>query len=328
MRSWVTHLLAVSLLSSCEAQGTRETPVFVKTGDDLLLNVDDVPKDYLIVDWKFNKTVDLVRFPLVGELKVFPNFTGRIEFPGENFSVKLKNLQKADSGVYTARVLTPDGDKQPAEYKVTVQDPVSPVNLSVDSRVSRSSASCTFNVTCSTQDAHISSTFTCVQTTCSQEGGEQAEVTTSGASLQVYLSDSSIICHHSNQVTWTKDFKKIEHVCPHYDDPVPVPVLVIVICVIILLVICVLLVLFFYRRNRGNYQRDNVENTIYSEPAPVNQLTYQSPAEDASGLDPSSIYNLVGPHVGSLELCETSGPALPESVYAQVNKSGQSLNNE
>ncbi|XP_068427608.1 CD48 antigen-like [Clinocottus analis] len=210
-------VIFLALLVCIEARGTRVTPVFVKTGDDLLLNVDDVPEDYLLVAWKFNKTVDLVRFPLVGERNVFPDFTGRIEFTGENFSVKLKNLQKADSGVYTARVFTLDRDKQPAEYKVTVQDPVCPVHLSVDSGVSRSSASCTFNVTCSTQDADISSTFTCVQITCSQEGGEQAEVTTSGASLQVYLSNSSIICHHSNQVNEREDITMIEQVCPQYD---------------------------------------------------------------------------------------------------------------
>ncbi|KAL3988869.1 hypothetical protein ACER0C_013187 [Sarotherodon galilaeus] len=97
------------------------------------------------------------------------------------------------------------------EYNITVQDPVSPVDLTVNS-VSSSSDSCNLTVTCSTKHAHISSIFTCDTTTCYQEGGEQSEVTTSGASLHVYLSNLSVICDHSNQVSWTRDMKNIEHI--------------------------------------------------------------------------------------------------------------------
>ncbi|XP_068587429.1 uncharacterized protein [Cebidichthys violaceus] len=212
----------LGLLVCIEAQGpSAVTTVFMKKGDDLILNVDvDVPEKFLVVTWKFNNTVDLVVFAPGGTRSVLPDFTGRIEFPVKKFSVKLKNLQESDSGVYAARVSTLQGDKQLAKYKVIVQGPVSPVELtvdSVDSVVSRSSASCNLTVTCSTQHSNISSTFRCVNRTCSQEGGEQPELTPSGASLQVYLLNSSIICNHSNQVTWTKDFKIIENFCPPYD---------------------------------------------------------------------------------------------------------------
>ncbi|XP_054452837.1 SLAM family member 7-like isoform X2 [Anoplopoma fimbria] len=262
MGPWVALLFIVYLLRSCETEGPiAVTPVFVKKGDDLILNVDDVPEDVLIVDWNFNKTVKLVRFTSSGQPTVFVDFIGRIEFPVKEFSVKLKNLQKADSGVYTAKVLTALGDKL-AEYKVTVEDPVSPVKLTVDPvdpvdpLVSRSS--CNLTVTCSTQDSHISSTIRCVNQTCSQEGGEQPEVTTSGASLRVYLLNSSIICNHSNHVSWTKDVKMIEDFCPKYADPPPPPPppssnhIVIVICVMFpLIIMAVLLGLFLHHRQRG-----------------------------------------------------------------------------
>ncbi|KAM6920085.1 uncharacterized protein PEZ65_012459 [Lycodopsis pacificus] len=206
----------LGLLVCIEAQGSSAvTTVFVKKGDDLILNVDD---DAYFVYWKFNERV-IVAFGPEGGRIIDPGFTGRIEFPVKTCSVKLKNLQEADSGVYTAEVLGFDGFQTLAEYKVTVQGPVSPVELtvdSVDSVDSRSSDSCNLTVTCSTQHSHISSTFRCVSRTCSQEGGERPELTTSGASLHVYLLNSSIICNHSNQVNWNKDFKRIEHFCPQY----------------------------------------------------------------------------------------------------------------
>ncbi|XP_062413928.1 uncharacterized protein LOC119207162 [Pungitius pungitius] len=203
-------LLFASLLTLCEAQGTIEAPVFVLKGRDLLLELDaDPPDGVSFVDWKINKTVTLVRFKPDGEPHVFKDFTGRLEFP-ERFSVILKNLQEADSGVYSAEAGTSTGDELLTEYNVTVQGPVSPVELTVD-RVD--SESCDLHVTCRTHNSHINSTFRCVDQVCSQEVGERSEVTTSGASLQVYLLNSTIFCNHSNQVNWTNASDTTEHFC-------------------------------------------------------------------------------------------------------------------
>ncbi|XP_071348556.1 CD48 antigen-like isoform X2 [Trachinotus anak] len=207
---------AISLLFSQATQGSSAvTPVFVQKGNDLLLEImeADVPEDFSFLLWTFNKKDVLVTFSPGKEPRVSNLYSGRVEASVKNFSVKLKNLQESDSGVYSARVI---GDQEQilSEYKVTVQDPVSPVELTVNS-VSNSSDSCNLTVTCSTQDSHhinINSTFTCDTKTCSQEGGERSKVTSSGASLRVYLVNGSIICNHSNQVSWEKDMKKI--VCP------------------------------------------------------------------------------------------------------------------
>ncbi|TKS79470.1 SLAM family member 9 [Collichthys lucidus] len=206
----------LGLLLCIEAPGSSAvTPVFVKKGDDLLLNVteEDDPQRFIIVVWKFRGNT-LATFSPNGKTTVFGAYTGRVETSVKTFSVKLNNLQEADSGVYTAQVL---GRKEQTliEYDVTVQAPVSPVGLTVDS-VSSSSDSCNLTVTCSTQDSHISSTLTCDTQTCSQEGGERSEVTTSGASLRVYLETDSIICNHSNQVSWTKNMTNIQDVCPQH----------------------------------------------------------------------------------------------------------------
>ncbi|XP_073347746.1 uncharacterized protein [Pagrus major] len=213
----------LGLLVCVKAQGSSAvTPVFVQKGEDVMLNLteaDDLENSAVI--WNFNNKSSnevsiLVRWFLRTEPKVSPDYTGRIEFTGKKYCVKLKNLQETDSGVYTARVMGAVVVQTIAEYSVTVQDPVSPVKLTVDS-VSSSSDSCNLTVTCSTQDSHISSTFTCDNKTCSQEGGERSEVTTSGASLRVYLVNDSITCNHSNQVSWTEGVTKIQHFCPRHD---------------------------------------------------------------------------------------------------------------
>ncbi|XP_027128244.1 uncharacterized protein LOC109140113 isoform X1 [Larimichthys crocea] len=214
--SIMSIFVILGLLVCIEAPGSSAvTPVFVKKGDDLLLNVtdDDDPQRFIIVVWKFRKSI-LVSFSPDGKPTVSDAYTGRVETSVKKFSVKLKNLQEADSGVYTARV-TAQEEQTLAEYNVTVQAPVSPVGLTVDS-VSSSSDSCNLTVTCSTQDSHISSTLRCDTQTCSQEGGERSEVTTSGASLHVYLVNDSIICNHSNQVSWTENMMNIQDFCPQH----------------------------------------------------------------------------------------------------------------
>ncbi|KAI3374667.1 hypothetical protein L3Q82_021239 [Scortum barcoo] len=95
-------------------------------------------------------------------------------------------------------------------------DPVSPVQLTVDS-VSSSSDSCNLDVTCNTTDSHISGSFRCDTQTCSQEGGERSHFITSGTSLHIYLVNESIVCNYSNKVSWTTDIIMIGLFCPQSD---------------------------------------------------------------------------------------------------------------
>ncbi|XP_037643693.1 uncharacterized protein LOC119498717 isoform X2 [Sebastes umbrosus] len=333
MRPWVVLVFAVSLLLSCESQGpSAVTPVFVQKGGDVLLKVDaDVPEDFISFEWNFNTSAILAIFRPGREPSVFPDYTGRVEFPDKKYSVKLKNLTEADRGVYTARVVLDRGDRTLAEYKVTVQDPVSPVELTVISVDSRSSE-CDLTVTCRTQDSHINSTFRCDNQTCSQEGGEQSEVTTSGASLRIYLLNGSIICNHSNQVSWTEDIEIIEHVCLQPDDPKQHASNVtgaFVAVQIVIFVSAVLSGLFCYYRKLGIYNRGSIENTVYEIPqiGTTAQPLDQSPTDDASGLSPTSTYCLVGPHTGPPDPDKTRDTSVPESLYAPVEKSAMSLNN-
>ncbi|XP_060940516.1 uncharacterized protein LOC133018216 [Limanda limanda] len=177
-----------------------------------------------------------------------------------------QNVQQADSGCYTAAVI---GEEitYVGKYSVTVQDPVSPVNGTVD-LLSSSSDSCNLTVTCSTQDSHhIISTFRCDTNTCSQdEGGERSKVTTSGASLRVYLSEAfSVICSHSNQVSSDEHITIIRDFC--FLIPAPEPpgafIAFVIITVIKVLVIIAISAAFVGHQLKGKHESVDKEETVY-----------------------------------------------------------------
>ncbi|XP_034063777.1 uncharacterized protein LOC117540929 isoform X2 [Gymnodraco acuticeps] len=209
-------------------RGISAGTVFVLKGEDVLLNVTaaDVLQDVSSFSWTFNEKKKVLTVDNGKKPHVFPNYTRRVEFPVNNFSVILKTLQEADSGVYTAEVTKLSGDvTKAAKYKIKVQDRASLPLLTVDS-VSRNSSSCSFTVTCSSQDSHINSTFRCDNQTCSQEGGERSEGIPD-TFLQVHQSNGSINCNYSNHVSWTNDAKIIKDVChqlvvPPPPNPVPI----------------------------------------------------------------------------------------------------------
>ncbi|XP_045907264.1 uncharacterized protein LOC123972080 [Micropterus dolomieu] len=322
--SWTEDIKKAEHFCPQHAGSSAVTPVFVQKGKDVLLNVmtADVPENFFILSWRFNQKDVLVTFFPDKEPTVSNNYTGRIETDVKKYSLKLNNLQEADSGVYTARVTGSEEERILAEYNVTVQGPVSPVELSVDS-VSNSSDSCNLTVTCRTQDSHISRTFTCDTQTCRQEGGERSEVTTSAASLHVYLLNDSIICNHSNQVSWTEDIKKAEHFCPQHADQdkqhnnIIVPVL----CSFSIVFIATVAAVCCYRKRR-KYKRRYIKNTVYETVQATTYRLNQIPTDDTSGVSPTSTYYLVGPHTGPVGSPER-GRTLPESLYAHVKKSAR-----
>nr|XP_040025949.1 uncharacterized protein LOC120814943 isoform X1 [Gasterosteus aculeatus aculeatus] len=344
MKSCV-ELLFVSLLTLCEAQGTIVTPVFVLKGRDLLLKLHaDPPEKFLLVNWKINKTVTLVRFDPSGKPTVIHNVTGGFEFPENKFSVILKNVQEVDSGVYSAEAATDTGDKLVSKYKVTVQGesvnislivsvamfhelftvtpppsgPVSPVELIVDRVDSSSSESCDLHVTCRTHNSNISSTFRCVDRVCIQGGRERPEVTTSGASLQVYLLHNVIICNHSNQVNWTHDFNTTEHFCSSNTDSLLVWVIAVCTAALTLILIVVLSVWLCIDRRSRISSRRSIDNVIY-EAAQDETSAPQNPTNDVT-------YSSVKFHARSPQAAAATGRNQSESFYAEVKKPGRSFN--
>ncbi|XP_023120552.1 uncharacterized protein LOC111564915 [Amphiprion ocellaris] len=206
----MSFFVTAGLLLCIQTPGSSAvTRVFVQKGKDVLLEVREnvVLKETDILFWRFNQTSSLVRLISGRNPEIFKESISFLT----NYSVKLKNLQTADSGVYDARV-SGATERKLVEYNIAVQNAVSPVKLNVDSVLS-SSDSCIIIATCSTAESDLSSTFRCVHKTCNQDGGEQSETTNSGASLRIYLSDVLIFCNHSNQVSWTENMIEIQDFC-------------------------------------------------------------------------------------------------------------------
>ncbi|XP_034008803.1 uncharacterized protein LOC117500165 [Trematomus bernacchii] len=271
MKLFVLLLLVVYELYLCESKGISAGTVFVLKGEDVLLNVtaaDDL-QDVSSFSWTFNETKKNVLTVNPGNNPyVFTDYAERIEFSVNNYSVKLKNLQEADSGVYSAVVTNRSGDEtEAAKYKIKVQDRASLPLLTVSS-VSDSSPSCSFTVTCSSQDSHINSTFTCETRTCSQEGGERSEGIPD-TFLQVHQSSGSIICNHSNHVSWTNTTKIIKDVCPKHFDSQPTNPVPIILGVFFTILTIIGVVLWYLRKNKQRSEWRNSSLCFCSVPGPA-----------------------------------------------------------
>ncbi|CAK6977470.1 uncharacterized protein LOC121908209 isoform X3 [Scomber scombrus] len=310
-------LFAVCVLYSWQTGSSAVTTVFVQKGKNLHL---DVNKPVVLVNdtefrWRVNNKLNVVRLFPNKRTIILDTYEGRVEFSVQNHALLLKNVQQNDSGDYIA-LISGGEEKHLTKYKVIIKDPVSPVQLSVNS-VSNSTESCNLTVTCSTEDSLISSTFRCDTQTCNQEGGEQSKNTTSGSSLRVYLFNDSIICNHSNQVSWTRDMKEIRHFCPR-------PVVTSLGAALgtgaaVLVGLGLVLGGLIYQQKRK--KTENCENTIYDNPQDfnLNQIPNQTATEDASGLSPNTIYSLAGP-AAPVRSTETVNTPNPESIYAQITK--------
>uniref|UniRef100_A0A3Q4HJ60 Immunoglobulin V-set domain-containing protein n=1 Tax=Neolamprologus brichardi TaxID=32507 RepID=A0A3Q4HJ60_NEOBR len=187
--------------------------VFVLHGNDLHLDIEKPVKLDELTDlfWKFNYSNNIAKCVFNNDPVVFNKYAGRAELFRPNCSLKLKNVQHSDSGDYTAFMVS-YADQKVAEYKVIIQDSVTPAQLTVES-VSKTSDSCNLTVTCSTVDFNISSSFRCDGKICSHAGKKDLNTTKNLSSLSVYLQQDTIFCNHSNQVSWNQTMKVLKSYC-------------------------------------------------------------------------------------------------------------------
>ncbi|XP_071217064.1 T-lymphocyte surface antigen Ly-9-like [Salvelinus alpinus] len=203
-------LLGFGLLT-CIAS-SESSSVFVLKGQDVRLDVQENVqlKEFEVLKWSFG-SANIVRCSDTLSVRVSPEYNNRVEFYKGNFSLLLKNIQEGDSGPYTA-VVSGDKENTIIVYQLIVQERDEPPVLTVDS-VSNINGICNVTVTCRGQNTSVTSS--CNSSTCSQVGGESRGAETSTVPLlSVNVAGGSIICNHSNQVSWATESKEIVELCP------------------------------------------------------------------------------------------------------------------
>ncbi|KAL2096901.1 hypothetical protein ACEWY4_006108 [Coilia grayii] len=233
--------LAIVSTASCAPE-----TVFAPMGNSvtLIMNTFDiVDKDCAV--WIFNQTDIVTYYPYNPEdrqLRVLPLYKSRVEFDSRDLSMELRNLQKSDSGLYTGEIKTPE-DKTVVEYKLLVLESVQKPILTVHPDWSGGD-SCNLTVTCRACD--LSLTSTCNSSTCTQDGDS------AHGGLTIFIKHGSIICNHSNPVSWSHAAEQTEGFCSPtqplespIDEQTTVTICIAVVGVIVLLAALIGVILGF-----------------------------------------------------------------------------------
>ncbi|KAL2096913.1 hypothetical protein ACEWY4_006120 [Coilia grayii] len=191
------------------------TPVSVFASEEktviLTMNrYDIVDKEY--VAWVFNETDIVTYYPLNPKdhkLRIWPSYLSRVEFDTGDLSVELKNLQKNDSGLYRGEIKTPENTTV-VEYQLIVLETVQKPNITTYADWF-SGDSCNLTVTCRAGDLFLTST--CNSSTCTQDGDS------AHGGLTIFIKHGSIICNHSNPVSWSHAAVQTEGLCPFTQYP-------------------------------------------------------------------------------------------------------------
>nr|XP_055059787.1 uncharacterized protein LOC129443306 [Misgurnus anguillicaudatus] len=203
----VWNLLVSFILLIFNPGFSTEDTVFVKTGDFVQLDIqrDKLPDEFDEVFWQNETSGTIVKYyNQFKTVKDYDDYKDRVEFNTESFSITLKNMKKTDSGVYSARIA---GKKEiSVVHRVSVIDAVKSPGLTVISTFP-STDSCTVNFTCRAHNLTLHSTY--------NNGNCSPEEVTSHEKLTLILicSDETIICNHSNPVSWKTDRRGIKQLC-------------------------------------------------------------------------------------------------------------------
>ncbi|XP_026061382.1 SLAM family member 5-like [Carassius auratus] len=211
----VDHLFASFILLLISNTGfSAEISVLVQTGDSVQLDIQtqQLP-EFDILFWMNDKSENIVRYSDSKGVTPHESYKDRVVFNDKTFSLTLKNMQKTDSGLYTARIIGLI-NKDLVLYRISVIDAVEAPVLTVNSNWS-SSDSCTVNFTCRAHELMINSSYQ--NNRCSPQ-----EVTSQINALILDCSEEHIFCNHSNPVSWKQDRRNITQLCGGFSAEISV----------------------------------------------------------------------------------------------------------
>uniref|UniRef100_A0A8C0XTD5 Immunoglobulin V-set domain-containing protein n=1 Tax=Cyprinus carpio carpio TaxID=630221 RepID=A0A8C0XTD5_CYPCA len=204
----LNHILRFLLcLLTFKTGFNAEISVFVQTGTSVQLHIQtqELP-EFVDLSWKNDKSEIIVRYTNEPKkVRLHSSYKDRVDFNDKTFSVTLKNMQKTDSGLYTARA-SGETENDIVTYRVSVIDAVVAPVLTVNSNWS-SSDSCTVNFTCRAPELMINSSYQ--NNRCSPQEVTSHEI----HNLTLDCSKKYILCNHSNPVSWKQARINITQLC-------------------------------------------------------------------------------------------------------------------
>uniref|UniRef100_A0A673HAB3 CD48 antigen-like n=1 Tax=Sinocyclocheilus rhinocerous TaxID=307959 RepID=A0A673HAB3_9TELE len=205
----INHRLRILLcLLTFKTGFSAEISVVVQTGNSVQLHIQtrELP-EFDDLSWKNDKSEIIVRYTSeTKRVRLHSSYKDRVDFNDTTFSLTLKNMQKTDSGLYTARA-SGESDNNIVTYRVSVIDAVEAPVLTVNSNW-LSGNFCTVNFTCRAHELMITSSYQ--NNRCSPE---ETSTSSDNHTLRLSCSCDSIICNYSNPVSWKTDTEKVNKLC-------------------------------------------------------------------------------------------------------------------
>ncbi|XP_028832036.1 T-lymphocyte surface antigen Ly-9-like [Denticeps clupeoides] len=197
-------------LTSSTASSAGQSVVKLE-GDSVTLNTQRPAETGItLLIWSFNMETDIVIYFIRDDiLEIKDNYKDKVLFNKATFSLLVKNLQKNDSGIYTAEG---SGSQVLAKYSLSVLEPVEAPVLTLVTYWSTSD-SCNVTVSCTGGDRSLMSS--CDSSFCTPEGGASTDST-----LSLSVRDDIIVCNHSNPVSWKKQTIEMNLCYPENRDAV------------------------------------------------------------------------------------------------------------
>ncbi|XP_056325605.1 CD48 antigen-like [Danio aesculapii] len=270
---------------------SAEMSVFVQTGDSVQLDLQKQPQpEFDDLYWKMNYTTNIVKYTRENKNTRLYYNKNKVNFNNKTFSLTLTNMQKNESGIYTARVITAV-DKDIVTYSVSVIDAVKAPVLTVKS-IMFSSDSCTVNFTCRAQDLIIYSSYK--NNTCSQEEMTSQRINT----LILSCSEELIMCNYSNPFSWIEHKKEIKLLCVENNGTQDVSDTV-------------------YAQVKGQEMQDNNDAHTYDVPERLQTQRKLQTQEKMEVNNPTTTYCTVGQHQKPTNPIETTSD---HTIYSSVCK--------
>ncbi|XP_039531339.1 CD48 antigen-like isoform X2 [Pimephales promelas] len=290
------HLLTL-FMTTLSSTASRSR-VFVQTGDSVILDIQNkaLPQCHRFV-WTNDKSKNVVRFVnQSGNATPHSLYKDRVDFNMETFSLSLKNMQKTDSGLYTAKTI---GEKETivAEHNVSVIDPVESPVLNWNATMI-SVNSCIANVSCNGYVLTLSTSYH--SNNCSQAQVTSSEMLT----LTLHCIENIVVCNYSNPVSWKNDTIEINQLCtPHElnstnpkesNSSFPLHWLLIIAVVPLLVFAAISVIYCSYKKlKKGAHEENN--QTIYAQVQP--KIKEQRPLEMLEkSANPETVYGVTGEH--------------------------------